>query len=185
MLTARFLGAELPDPGPLFLAVLGVHVLAGITSVIAGVLAATARKRRGRHPTAGRIYLWGLAVVFVTAAVMSAVRWRQDAHLFVIATLALGASLLGWRARRRQRPGWPRWHAWGMSISLTALFTGFYVDNGSRLPLWDHLPQWSFWVIPAAAGIPLIFVALHRFRAGVSAPPPATGPSAGPPIRRR
>jgi len=39
--------------------------------------------------------------VFVTAAVLAGLRWRHDAHLFAIATVALGLALFGWwRARR-------------------------------------------------------------------------------------
>ena len=185
MLAARVFGVEIPDAGWLFLVALAVHVLAGLTSVVAGVLAATARKRQGRHPAAGRIYLWGLGVVFATAAVMSAIRWQEDAHLFAIASVALGLGLFGWRARRMHRPGWPVWHAYGMGGSLVALFTGFYVDNGPRLPLWDRLPHWSYWVIPAAVGIPMIWWALRRFRVGVSARPRAAGRLGGRPMLRR
>jgi hypothetical protein len=185
MLTAEILGLTIPDAGPVFFAALGVHVLAGTTCVLAGALAATARKRRGRHPHAGRIYLYGLGVVFVTAAVMAAVRWRQDAHLFAIATVAFGLGLFGRRARRRHRPGWPRRHAIGMGGSYIALFTGFYVDNGPQLPLWERLPHWSYWVLPAAVGVPLIRRALRRFDAGVNARPRAAGRPGGRPILPR
>jgi hypothetical protein len=175
VLTGEILGLTIPDAGPVFLVALTVHVLAGSTCGLAGALAATARKRPGRHPRAGRIYLYGLAVVFVTATVMSAIRWREDAHLFAIATVAFGLGLFGWRARRRHRPGWPVRHAIGMGGSYIAVLTGFYVDNGPQLPLWDRLPHWSYWVLPAAVGIPLIWRALRRFDAGVSARPPAAG----------
>jgi hypothetical protein len=170
------LGLEIPDAGPVFFAALAVHVLAGGTCVVAGALAATARKRPGRHPKAGQVYLWGLGVVFVTATVMAGIRWREDRHLFAIATVAFGLGLFGWRARRVRRPGWPRRHAVGMGGSYIALFTGFYVDNGPQLPVWDRLPHWTYWVIPAAVGIPLIWWASRRFRAGVSSRPHAGGP---------
>jgi hypothetical protein len=29
------------------------------------------------------------------------------------------------------------------------LLTGFHVDNGRQLPLWDRLPHWTYWVLPA------------------------------------
>src|SRR4051794_36364373 len=110
-----------------------------MTCVAAGAMAATARKRPGRHPLAGRVYLWGIAVVFATATVMAVIRWREDWQLFLIATVAAGAALLGWRARRWNGPRWPRWHAIGMGGSYIALLTGFYVDNGPQLPLWSRL----------------------------------------------
>jgi hypothetical protein len=44
------LGIEVPDDRPVFLAALAVHVAAGLTCVVSGALAATARKRPGRQP---------------------------------------------------------------------------------------------------------------------------------------
>jgi hypothetical protein len=174
MLRLTILGLRVPDAGPLFLTALACHVLAGMTCVVSGALAATARKRSGRHPTAGHVYLWGIAAVFATASVMATMRWREDRHLFGIAVIAAGLALLGWRARMRRRSGWVRWHAIGLGGSYIALLTGFYVDNGPQLPLWDRLPPWMFWLLPSAVGIPLIWWALRRFRSGVSARPHAT-----------
>jgi hypothetical protein len=96
-LTKRFLEAALeaemdehlgydkhvPDAGPVFLAAFAVHVPAGGTAVVSGVFATTARKRPGRHPRAGRVYLFAIVVVFLTATVMAAARWREDWHLFL------------------------------------------------------------------------------------------------------
>jgi hypothetical protein len=171
MLALEIAGIQIPDARPVFLAALGVHVAAGLTGVIAGALAATARKRAGRHPRAGTAYLWALATVFATAAIMAGMRWHHDAHLFAIATVALGLGLVGWRARRRRRRGWVRRHAIGMGGSYIALLTGFYVDNGPQLPVWDRLPHLTYWLLPAAAGAPLIWLALRRFRSGASARP--------------
>jgi uncharacterized membrane protein YoaK (UPF0700 family) len=166
MLSRDFLGLPIPHAGPVFAAALAVHIAAGLTAVIAGALAATARKRPGRHPTAGRVYLVALSVVFATATVMAVIRWREDAHLFAIACVAFGLGLFGWRARRRQRPGWPTRHATGMGGSYIALLTGFYVDNGPFLPIWNRLPHVTYWLLPSLVGVPLIWRALHRFRAG-------------------
>jgi hypothetical protein len=52
-------GLPIPDAGPIFATALVIHILCGLTAVIAGALAATARKQPGRHPLAGRVYLWG------------------------------------------------------------------------------------------------------------------------------
>lgn len=58
-----------------FAAMLLVHVIAGLTCVVAGAVALTSPKRTGRHPKAGTVYHRGLAVIFVTAAGMSLLRW--------------------------------------------------------------------------------------------------------------
>jgi hypothetical protein len=160
------LGLPIPNAGPLFAVALGVHILSGLVAVVAGALAATARKRPGRHPRAGRVYLWALTGIFTTATVMSVIRWQHDAHLFAIAVVAFGLGGYGYLARRRQRPGWPTHHAVGMGGSYIALLTGFYVDNGPFLPLWDRLPHVMYWILPGLVGVPLIGLALSRFRHG-------------------
>jgi hypothetical protein len=177
MVASTVFGLQVPDAGPAFFAALAVHILAGLTGVVAGLLAATARKRPGRHPRSGRVYLWAIGAVFATATVMALIRWPEDAHLFAIAVVAAGLALSGWRARRRRRPGWVHWHAIGMGGSYVALFTGFYVDNGPHLPGWRLLPHWMLWVLPATVGAPLIWRALRRYRAGISSRPRAGAPS--------
>jgi uncharacterized membrane protein len=162
-LNTEIFGLPIPDAGPIFAAALVLHILSGLTAVIVGALAATARKQPGRHPRAGRIYLWTLGGIFTTATIMAAIRWHEDAHLFAIAVIAISLGLYGYRARRQHRPGWPPHHAIGMGGSYIALLTGFYVDNGPFLPLWNRLPHLSYWLLPSLIGIPLIWRALRRF----------------------
>ena len=171
MLTSTVVGLEIPSAGPVFAVALGVHVIGGMWSVITGALAATARKRPGRHPRAGLLYVWGIGVVFVTAAVMATIRWREDAHLFAIAVVAAGLAAIGWFFRPTRRPSYFTWHAVGMGGSYIALLTGFYVDNGPQLPLWKLLPHWMYWALPISIGAPLVLLALRRFRTGISARP--------------
>jgi hypothetical protein len=95
MLDAEIFGLPIPDAGPAFATALVIHILSGLTAVIAGALAATARKRPGRHPRAGRVYLWALGGIFAT--VMAIIRWREDAHLFAIAVIAFSLGLYRYR----------------------------------------------------------------------------------------
>ena len=85
-------GLHVPDAGPMFFAALAVHVAAGATAVVAGILATTARRQPGRHPRAGTVYLYAITAVFLTASVMAALRWRHDWHLSLIATITFGQS---------------------------------------------------------------------------------------------
>jgi hypothetical protein len=165
MFARDIFGLPIPQAGPVFAAALVVHVAAGLTAVIAGAWAAFAVKRPGRHPKAGRVYLIALGFIFATATIMAAIRWREDAHLFAIACVAFGLGMFGWRARRRHRIGWPTRHAIGMGGSYIALLTGFYVDNGPFLPLWDRLPHIAYGLLPSLVGVPLIWWALRRFQA--------------------
>lgn len=160
--TLNIVGLEVPDAGPVFLTALALHVLAGIVAVIAGAVAALAPKRRGRHAPAGTVFVIGIAVVVTTAAVMATIRWQQNRHLLAIATVAAALAATGWMARRRRWRRWMLWHGTTMSGAYIALLTGFYVDNGPQLPVWDRLPPLAFWFLPAAVGLPLTWWALVR-----------------------
>ncbi len=155
-------GLEIPSRDPLFLATVGVHVLLGLTCTITGLIAMLSAKRPGRHPRFGSIYYWCLVVVFVTMSALAAVRWSEDYHLFILGALAFAAAYLGRRARRKRWCNWAKLHITGMGMSYVLLLTAFYVDNGKNLPLWRDLPPITFWLLPAAIGVPLIVRALWR-----------------------
>jgi len=88
-------GIEIPSSNPVFLALVGVHVLLGLTCTIVGVIAMLSPKRSGRHPRIGTFYYRCLMGVFVSAGGLSAVRWAEDYHLFVLGGLPFGAAFLG------------------------------------------------------------------------------------------
>ena len=171
MVTAtRILGDQAGSTAPAFLAFLAVHVLAGLTAVIAGAVAALARKGSPRHIRAGRWFYRAITVVFATAIALAAMRWRQDYDLFLIGAAAFTSATIGYQHRRRHRPG-DTGHIAGMGIGYTAMLTAFYVDNGPHLPLWDRLPVLAFWLLPAAIATPLIARAVTRARHASTAKP--------------
>ena len=155
-------GIPIPSSSPVFLSVLAVHVAAGLACVIAGAIAALSRKRAGRHPFAGTIYFWSLVVVVASMAVLSVMRWPHDIHLLVLGILAFLAGVTGREARRRIWTQWARIHVLGMGASYIILLTAFYVDNGPHLPVWKHLPPWTYWLTPGLVGFPLVVRALVR-----------------------
>lgn len=158
---------QVPSNSPIFLAIVGVHILLGLACVITGAVAMLIPKRKGRHPTFGTIYFWCLSGVVALATGLSAVRWTRDYPLFVLGLLSFAAALVGRTARRRLWPGWVRWHITGMGVSYVLLLTAFYVDNGKSLPLWRKLPAISFWLLPTVIGGPVIVRALLRHRSSV------------------
>jgi hypothetical protein len=166
---ARIFGDQVGSTAPVFLAFLAVHVLAGLTAVITGATAALVRKGSPRHIRAGRWYYRAITVLFATATVLAAMRWRQDYYLFIIGTVAFTAATIGYQHRRRHRPG-DTGHIAGMGIAYVAMLTAFYVDNGPHLPLWDRLPALSFWLLPSAIGAPIIARAVARARRAISEP---------------
>jgi len=161
---ARIFGDQVGSTAPVFLAFLAVHVLAGLAAVVTGATAALARKGSPRHVRSGRWYYRAITVVFVTATVLTALRWRQDYYLLLIGSVAFIAATIGYQHRRRRRPG-DTGHIAGMGIAYVAMLTAFYVDNGPHLPLWDRLPVITFWLLPSAIGAPVIIRAIVRARA--------------------
>jgi hypothetical protein len=149
-------GIPLPSDAPLFLAIVGVHVAAGLTCVIAGLVAMFSVKRPGRHPRFGTFYYRALWVVFITMTGLSALRWAADYDLFILGTLSFVAALVGRRLAPSRANGRIRIHLTSMGLSYILLLTAFYVDNGKSLPLWRSLPPIAYWVIPFVVGVPLI-----------------------------
>jgi hypothetical protein len=164
MVTAsRILGDQVGSTAPVFLAFLAIHVIAGLTAVITGAIAALARKGSPRHIRAGRWFYRAITVVFATAIGLAIMRWAQDYYLLIIGAVAFTAATVGYLHRRMHRSG-DTGHIAGMGIGYTAMLTAFYVDNGPHLPLWDRLPALSFWFLPSAIAAPIIIRAVLRAR---------------------
>jgi hypothetical protein len=153
---------EAPFDSPAFLVALAAHVVAGITCVVTGIVTMLSEKRPGRHPRFGTAYYRALAVVFTTATILSALRWAEDYHLFILGTFSFATATLGRTALRKRWRGWVRLHICGMGLSYILLLTAFYVDNGPNLPLWKELPPSAYWLLPSAIGLPLILRAVLR-----------------------
>jgi hypothetical protein len=174
---ADILGLKVPETNPVFLAALSIHVLAALICVVTGASAAISTKGSARHIRAGRLYYWSLTVVFATATTLAAMRWAEDYPLFIIGSIAITAASAGYLHRRLRQPG-DAVHITGMGASYIALLTAFYVDNGTNLPLWSHLPHLAYWLLPSLIGLPLLARALKRARNTTprTAQPPATTP---------
>ncbi|MBA3822354.1 MAG: hypothetical protein H0X24_00460 [Ktedonobacterales bacterium] len=158
-------------PWPFFVPLV-IHALAGLTTVVMGILTFTAPKQPGRHPTWGVRYLWAYTVVFFTATLLAIQRWPADAYLLGLATVGYGAALGSYGARRYRLTGWmQRWlgnwwvvaHLCGMIGSYVVLLTAFYVDNAHLIPLLQRLPVLVFWVMPTLITLPFLVRALRRF----------------------
>src|SRR5579859_6762264 len=161
------------DGLPLFFFLpLVVHALAGLLTGVTGLVTFCAPKRRERHPRFGVRYLWAYTVVFLTATILSAMRWEADAYLFFLALIGYGFALIGYGARRFRREPWlmrmlgKQWvvvHIVGMIGSYVVLWTAFYVDNAHLIPLLKQLPTLTFWVLPTVIALPFLAVSLSRF----------------------
>jgi hypothetical protein len=156
------LGIPIPSTDPVFLAIVGVHVLIGLVAVITGAVAMMSKKGRGRHSNFGTIYFWCLFGGFITMSALSFMRWAQDYHLFILGALSFASALFGRSAVRRHWSQWPRLHLTGMGVSYILMLTAFFVDNGKNLPLWKELPEIAFWFLPGVVGVPILVYAPFR-----------------------
>ena len=159
-MTTTSLGIVIPSTNPTFLALVGVHIVLSLVCVVSGLIAMLSRKERGRHSTFGTLYFWSFSGVFLTAAILSVLRWEEDRILLLLAVLGFGCAALGRHAMRQR---WPlRVHAIAMATSYIVLLTAFYVDNGKNLPIWKDLPSLAYWLVPSAVGLPLLLRTLLR-----------------------
>jgi FtsH-binding integral membrane protein len=155
------LGIEIPTTDPVFVGVIvGTHIPLGLACVIAGAAAMFYEKRRGTHSTLGTIYYWCLTLLFASAAFLTVMRWDENYHLFVVGALSFASAWFGRKALRERWRYWARLHITGMGLSYVMMLVAFYVDNGKQLPFWKDLPQFTYWLLPLAVGIPLIVRAL-------------------------
>lgn len=155
-------GIPIPSSAPLFLGVLFVHVAAGLTSAIAGVVAALSVKRPPRHPRAGTVYFWSLLVAVVTMFMLALARWSEDRLLVAIGVTSFAAALVARTSMRRYGRAKLNRHIIGMGISYTLMLVAFYVDNGAHLPVWRDLPAPTYWALPLAIGTLLTGLAVAR-----------------------
>lgn len=156
-------GIEIPSTSPVFLTIVGFHILLGLTCVVTGLIAMMSPKGRGRHSRFGTIYYWCLSALFASATALSVMRWAENYHLFIIGALSFAAAFLGRAAARQPQPRRHfDLHVTGMGVSYILMLTAFYVDNGKNLPLWKELPPIVLWLLPAVVGIPIIVRVLFR-----------------------
>jgi len=157
-----FQGFEIPSDDLIFLVILSIHVLAGTSCTFVGLLAMLADKKRGRHTKCGKIYYVSIWIVFLSAIVISTIRFQEDFHLLILGSVAF---LSAYIARKAVKEKWPKWsivHMTGMGISYIFLLTAFYVDNGKFLPIWKNFYPIVYWLLPAVVGVPIIIRTLLR-----------------------
>jgi hypothetical protein len=147
-----------------FFPILGVHILAGLVCVVAGIMSMVSEKRAGLHPGCGTIYHCGLAVLVTSADFLAAAHWTDDRLLLALGGVSFGASCLGRTARRQNWQTWIGTHIISMGCSFIAMLTAFCVEEAESLPGLSGLPRLTYWLLPALVGTPFIVRALVRHR---------------------
>jgi len=155
-------GFEIPSDAILFLIILSIHILAGLTCVFSGLKAMLSKKAPGAHPKAGTVYFWSLFIVFTTMTIIVMMRWKEDHHLFILGFISFSSAHLGRIAKKNNWNKWSIYHITGMGISYLFLIIAFYIDNGRFLPVWKSLNPIFYWLLPALIGVPILIRTLIR-----------------------
>jgi hypothetical protein len=95
-------GIIIPDNSPLFLTLIGIHVLAALVCIVAALFAIFTTKTNKLHPKVGTIYFRSLFIVFITSITLSIIRWPADNHLLVLGSLSFGLTFIGRMAQRKK-----------------------------------------------------------------------------------
>jgi hypothetical protein len=113
-----------------------LHIIGGFIALITGFIASVTKKGGKRHRQAGRVYFWGMTIVFVTAVVIGAARGKW--FLFMVGFFSYYLVVRGYRILflkklgAGQRAGWLDW-----SIVLIATMFGASLVVWS-LSLWPN-----------------------------------------------
>jgi hypothetical protein len=155
-------GIVIPSTSPVFLSIVALHVAIALVAVACGFVAMFSPKRAGRHSRYGKVYFYALSGVFISASVLSFMRWAENYHLFILGSVAFLAGLFARTAIRARWRNWPRFHLLGMGTSYVFLLIAFYVDNGRNLPLWRDLPAILYWLTPTVIGATIMIGVMRR-----------------------
>ncbi len=110
-------GIPVPSTSLVFLAIVGLHFLLGLTCTLVGIVAMLSIKGRGRHSDFGTVYFWCLSAVFASSTSLAVVRWMEDYHLFFIGLGSFAAACWGRTAIRRRPHKHISQHVIGMGAS--------------------------------------------------------------------
>ncbi|TDF93015.1 DUF2306 domain-containing protein [Paenibacillus piri] len=140
------------------------HIAAGTICLLSGACAIFVRKQKGLHTVLGETYHIHYIFVFLTAVIMSMMKWSELQYLFYIALFSYAQALYGYLARKLRWSNWLSKHIIGMLGSYIGIITAVLVVNGEPVTALTGIPKLSLWFIPTIIGSPLIFFTTRRFR---------------------
>ncbi|WP_051317176.1 hypothetical protein [Ectobacillus panaciterrae] len=147
----------------LFQFLLIIHILSGTICLISGAISIFARKQKGLHTKWGELYHAFYVVVFITAIIMSIMRWEEIAYLFYVALFSYSLAIYGYLARKKRWKNWIHHHIRGMLGSYIGAVTALLVNVGPSIPLINYLPKLWFWFLPTIIGTPLAYTVAQKY----------------------
>ncbi|MBG9476022.1 alcohol dehydrogenase [Bacillus megaterium] len=150
----------------IFKMILMIHIAFGVICLLLGILAMSAKKRRGSHTKWGEVYHASYVGVFITAIILSILRWEEIAYLFYVALFSYSFAIYGYLAGKRRWKNWIYHHIRGMLGSYIGAVTALLVNIGDMLPLLNKLPTLWFWFLPTIVGVPIASIVAKKYRRG-------------------
>jgi len=108
--------------------------------MVSGILALTARKTKGRHPTAGRVFAVSLGLVY--ASILLNIVVQRNVFMLGIGWLAVYAGAEGWRSLLRYKGSLspePTWIDYILGGTTTLLSVGLVAYGGLVIVLSNNL----------------------------------------------
>ena len=158
---------------------LGTHIATGTLALLVGLIPMLGRKGGPAHVRAGRVYVYSMLVVAVTAVVMCLLQPLTQGRLFLtgVAVLSFYLSFSGWRAVRRRQAVLPVAEVGlaggsalvglgmvGAGLGLGDVLFAFF---GGLICTFAGLDAWRAWH-PAPAAAPTAWLLRHFIRMGGS-----------------
>ena len=134
----------------LFMALRLLHIGAGATALFVGPVALAVVKGGPRHLFWGKVYVWAMGVVAVTAFPMAV--YKNNTFLFLIGVFSSYLAFSGWRVIRRQR------------ARRKAAASSAPADPPLTARLLDAVPA----TLMVAAAVPMFFLGGRNILSGVS-----------------
>lgn len=113
--------------------IISTHVVAGVISLLTGLIAIFAAKGKTIHNTAGKLYYISMIIIFITAILIT-VLIKFNIFLTVVAIFSFFMCFTGYRSLKRKKPNQVKWFdklaaylAVGFGLSLIAYGIYAYV----------------------------------------------------------
>jgi uncharacterized membrane protein len=142
--------------------VLGLHIVAGYIALVAAPGAMLTQKGGWWHRRCGKLYVWSMAIVAITAVALSL--YRPNLFLLLLAVFSFYQAFSGYRVLSRKLP----YH--GQRATLWDWLAAVLTLGGSTALVVYGLVRWSshstFFLVPVifgALGIALAGQDLHSF----------------------
>lgn len=133
-----------------FFYVLIVHIVAGTTSLLSGLLAIIFRNKVKIHKPIGKVYFWSMTIIFLTAVYMSVV--HSNIFLFCVAFFTYYACITAYRSLKLKKlhiDQKPHWFDWVLEVFFGLMNIGFVIFALILL----LGPNTSFGIISLAFGL--------------------------------